>query len=113
MNRDPSEIRDALVSSVQTLGDRADIMNRIPDAWQDGASTVIDHLSDSVHDARSRVSTLAKESAQPLIASDRAAIAAAAKDRRMKAISVILVLSLFVMVRRRRKQRRRSDDSQF
>jgi hypothetical protein len=49
MTRDPSEIRDVLVSSVQTLGERAeDIRGLIPDVWPAGATTVIDHLADSV-----------------------------------------------------------------
>lgn len=106
MAMDPSEIRDVLVSSVQTLGERAeDVRGRIPDAWQDGATTVMDHLADSVHDARSRVSHLAKDSTQPLIGSDRTLVVAA-KDRRMKVAGLVLVLSFVVLLRRRRKQRR-------
>jgi hypothetical protein len=108
MTRDPSEIRDVLVSSVQTLGERAeDIRGLIPDVWPAGATTVIDHLADSVQDARSRVSTLAKDSTQPLIESDRSALLSASKDRRMKAVGVLLVLSFVLLLRRRRQQRRR------
>ena len=110
MAMDPSEIRDVLVSSVQTLGERAeDVRGLIPDAWHDGATTVLDHLSDSVHDARSRVSHLAKDSTQPLIGSDRVSLAGVAKDRRMKAVAVVLVLSFVVLLRRRRKQRHSPD----
>ena len=105
---DTSEVRDVLVSTVQTLGERADdVRGRIPDAWQDGASTVMDHLADSVHDARSRVSHLAKDSTQPLIGSDRNLVAAA-RDRRMKVAGVLLILSFGLLLRRRRQQRRQS-----
>lgn len=105
---DTSEVRDVLVSTVQTLGERADdVRGRIPDAWQDGATTVMDHLADSVHDARSRVSHLAKDSTQPLIGSDRNLVAAA-RDRRMKVAGVLLVLTFGFLLRRRRQQRRQS-----
>ena len=77
--QDPSEIRDVLVSTVQTLGERAE-------------------------DVRGRMT---KDPAQPLIGADRSALAAVSKDRRMKAAGVLLVLSFVVLLRRRRKQRRR------
>ena len=104
---DLSEIRDVLVSGVQSLGDRADdVRGRIPDAWQDGAVTVLDHLTDSVTDARSRVSHLAKDSIPPLVGSDRVnAAAGVVKDRRLKAVGVLLVLSFVLLLLRRRQQR--------
>lgn len=102
MPKDPTELRDVLVSSVQTLGEKADDMRgRIPDLWPDGATTVVDHLADTVHDARSKVSSLAKDASSP------------AADRRMKAVGILLVLSFVVILGRRRQQRRqrRSESS--